>query len=224
MQKLFIILIFFISARLTISPAQAFNCAELDSVPAVEFTTSYGNLRYDFSKDNSQITALAGRYGIAEKGLFASGLATVNVNWEISINTMGKIYGDYDVCVVPSKINIFIGFSDPVIYISRQIPKDSCEYNVVLRHEQTHQQINKAALDYFLPLFQEAILQIIQNVRPLKVAHITQIDDATTQLTATYNQKISPLIEVFKQELLTEQSKLDNHLNYSHEKDLCKKH
>lgn len=221
MKKLFFILTsLFLSGSQT--AAAAFDCAQIKSSPAIVFTTSYGKLTYDYTKNNDQITSVASRYGIAEKGLFASGLATVNVIWEITVNTMGKVYGDYDVCVVPTEINVFIGFDQPTIFISRDLVKNSCEYNVVMRHEQTHQQINKSALDYFLPLFQDAVEKIADTVKPLKVAYITQIDDATNRLTRQYNRKLAPLIEVFKEELLLEQSKLDNHTNYRHEKELCK--
>lgn len=224
MKKLFFILTIFAFIFATAQPSFAGNCNNIKSSPAIEFTTSYGKLKYDNSKNNQQITAIAGRYGIVERGLFASGLATVNVNWEISINTLGKIMGDYDICVVPTSINVHIGFADPTIYISNQLEKNTCEYNVVKRHEQTHQQINKAALDYFLPLFQDAIRKIVANVKPHHVAHISEIDDATSKLTKTYNQKIAPLIEVFKNELLIEQGKLDNHNNYQFESKLCKGH
>lgn len=220
MKKLFFILTgLFFSLRTV--PAAAFDCAKLESSPAIIFTTSYGKLKYDFTKNNQEITSIASQYGIAEKGLFASGLATVNVVWEITVNTMGKVYGDYDVCVVPTEINVFIGFDRPTIYISRDIAKDSCEYQVVMRHEQTHQQINKSALDYFLPLFQNAAEQIAAAVKPVRVAHLTQIDDAANHLTQAYNQKLEPLIKVFKEELLLEQGKLDNRTNYRHEKQLC---
>lgn len=221
MKKLFFILTFAFCLPLINTQAQAFDCSQIQSIPSVEFSTSYGKLRYDTTKNNQQVTAIAGSYGIAEKGLFAAGLATINVNFEISINTLGKIYGENNICVIPTNINIYIGYSDPVIYISKNLTPETCKYNVVLRHEQTHQQINKNALDYFLPLIQDAIKKIIPTVKPLNVSNTEEIDIATTELTQTYNRKIAPLIEVFKNELLKEQSKLDNHENYQHEEEIC---
>lgn len=221
MKKLFFILTAFL--LYSASVRAEFDCASLTDVPLINFTTSYGKLEYDFSKSNQEITAIASHYGIVEKGIFASGLSTINVSWEISLNTLGKIYGDTDICVVPTHITIFIGYLKPKIYVSSQLEPNSCEYNVVLRHEQTHQQINKTALDYFLPMFQKAIKQIIAATPALHVTHITEIDRATNQLTSLYNKKITPLVEAFKNELLIEQSKLDNHNNYQHEKELCLK-
>ncbi len=221
MKKLFFILIFFHTTLLSPEKVQAFDCMQAATIPTIELSTSYGNLKYDHSKNNQQITDIAAKHGISEKGLFASGLATTNVSWEIAVNTIGKIYTNYDICVVPTSIKVFIGFSDPTIYISNQIIKDSCEYNVVLRHEQTHQQINKAALDYFLPMFHRALKQIVKTISPEHISVLTEIDNSTTRLTQKYNSKLAPLIEAFKQELLTEQSKLDNHKNYNFEQNIC---
>lgn len=222
MKKLFFILtsVFFLLTAARISFAG--DCANVKSTPSIKFTTSYGKLKYNTSKSNHQITAIANQYGIVEQGVFASGLATVNVNWEISINTLGKIISDYNICVVPTSINIHIGFADPTIYLSSKMASDTCEYKVVLRHEQTHQQINKTALDYFLPLFQQAIYKIVAQIPPAHVTNISEIDQATADMTQVYNKKISPLIEVFKNELLAEQGKLDNASNYRFESRLCK--
>ncbi len=222
MKKLFFILTLNTYIALLSTKALAFDCSQIQTIPSIEFSTSYGKLRYDTTKNNQQITAIAKTYGISEKGLFAAGLATINVNFEVSINTLGKIYGENNICVIPTNINIYIGYSDPVIYISKNLAKNSCKYNVVLRHEQTHHQINKNALEYFLPLFHDAIKKIITSVKPINVNTAEEIDLATTELTQTYNRKISPLIEVFKNELLIEQSKLDNHENYQHEEEICK--
>ena len=92
---------------------------------------------------------------------------------------------------------------------------------VVSRHEQTHQQINKTALDYFLPLFQNAFYKIVKTVKPIHVNNISDVDKASTKLTKEYNKKFSPLIAFFEKEMLNEQKKLDNTNNYLHEQQLC---
>ena len=92
----------------------------------------------------------------------------------------------------------------------------------MLRHEQTHQQINKAALDYFLPLFNEAAKKISTSIKPINVKTLSDIDKASAKLTEEYNKKLSPLLDFFKQELLKEQLKLDSQANYQHESILCR--
>lgn len=221
--------IFFVLTILFSSNAWAQNAAQLQNVcngvnadPIINFQTSYGELKYDFSQTRNSLTALGKDYGIIEHGLFASGLALVSVQWEISVSTMSRRI-DNNVCVIPVNIDIFIGFQDPVIYVSRDIRPDSCEYNVVLRHEQTHQQINKTALDHFLPLFRDAIRRISHEIKPLKVNDFSESDSASQLITDEYIKKVEPVVELFKQEIMNEQMKLDNAKNYQMEADLCRK-
>ena len=146
MKKLFFILTFCIFLGLgnfVSVAAETDVCATLKAEPEIEFTTSYGKLKYDF--------------GYNEQGLFASGLAVVGVNWEVSLNTISRVVNDTDICVVPTSLNVFIGYQDPTIFISNQLLPGSCEYNVVVRHEQTHHQINTAALEYFIPSLRRSV-------------------------------------------------------------------
>ena len=72
----------------------------------------------------------------------------------------------------------------------------------MLRHEQTHQQINVTALEYFIPKLQQASKVIINNVNPLAVAEQEQVEPAIQELIGTYAKKLEPLIDFFKKELL----------------------
>lgn len=218
MKKLFFILI---SAIFFCTEAFAENCRNIDFSPQIKVYSSYGKLQYDTSKNISQITDLAQKYNLAEKGLFASGLAIVDIATDISAKTIGYPEKNGTICVYPTNVSLFIGFSNPIIYISDNLKPDTCEYKVVLRHEQTHQYINKEMLDYFLPLFHKAFIQIVNQTPAIQITSINQVDAASQQLTAEYNRKLLPLIELFKKEMIAEQSQLDNKSNYQHEKNLC---
>lgn len=218
MKKLFFILISFFY----LSGSALAACPEVVPLPKIKLLSSYGKLRYVSDKDNRQITDLAAVHGIIEQGIFAYGLSTVQIHMDVSLKAIGDSVAEYDICVYPTIVELSIYFSDPTIYISNQLAPDSCEYNVVLRHEQTHQQINKAALDYFLPLFNSAAQKIAASIKPINVSNISDIDAASNELTEKYNQKLRPLLKYFKQQLLNEQLKLDNKVNYQHENSLCR--
>lgn len=223
MKNVFFILTSGIFGLFPFFTARAQTCAEIVPEPKVEYYTSYGNLYYDFDKSRLEITREAKKYGILEQGLFASGLALADVNWELSINTLSKNAGK-ETCVIPMIVKFYIGYSSPRIYIDRLLKPGSCEYDVVLRHEQTHQQINKVALDYFVPLFKDAVADIIRSVPPVKIKYLTkaEVNHATDRLTQEYTKKITPLIDIFKKELSIEQGKLDNPENYELENTLCR--
>ena len=219
MKKLFFILIFY----LNLYPVQALSACPKDrDTPKIKLYTSYGKLTYDNSKNNAQITEMALKYGILEKGIFASGLSTIDINLDIVLKTSAEEQVDKSFCIYPKNIDLTISFSSPIIYISNKLQANSCEYNLVLRHEQTHQQINSSALDFFLPMFKIAANQIAKNLKPIRIQDNSEIDTASNQLTTEFNEKLTPLLNFFKKQILQEQLKLDNNENYKNESLICR--
>lgn len=223
MKKLFIILtiisLLCINSKFVFAKA----CDNIVLNPNVELSTSYGKLSYDFGKSLGFITSLAKEHNGIEQGFLASGLAVVNIDFDLNVTTISEIEGENNICVVPTSVKFFIGYKDPTIYIANNLEYDSCQFRVTLRHEQAHLQINKTLLDYFLPMFEEAVNKIVMQVEAKHVRDISEIDIATHQFTEEYAQKLQAIINIFKEELATEQSKLDNRTNYKIEESLCKR-
>lgn len=221
MKKIFFIL------TLILIPFRVFAsdiCGDYIPSPEIKFMTSYGRLTYNRSKSKQELTKIGKEYGIVEQGLFASGLALVSVIYRVSANTVRKKNRAGTYCVMPVDVEVFVGYQDPEILLSRELKEGSCEYNVVLRHEQTHQQINTAALRYFLPKLKESIEAIVRNTPPIEIRNKNDSEKATQDLINAYMRQLSPLIEFFKKELLREQKKLDNHKNYQMEGNLCRRY
>lgn len=198
-------------------------CGDIDVFPDIEFSTSYGQLQYDFSKNTKKISQIAARIGHKETSAFATGLATVRVENEYVLGTKAvPLSQNKGYCLVPEIIKVYVGFSRPVIYISKELPKNSCQYNLVMLHEQTHQRINKTALDYFIPYFRFAAEKIGHELKPIHIEKLTQIDKATDDMTQEFTDRFDKVLDVFKKELAVEQGKLDNQTNYTIEDNICK--
>jgi len=225
MKKLFFILTFlFISqpAFGQLTDAQK-KCMESPVNPTVNFYSSYGRLSYDFTKNTKEVHALSEEFGHLEQGLFAHGLAIVTVVNEVALSTSGQFLGDNNICVIPASLDVFIGYNNPVIYVSRELKKDSCEFEQALRHEKAHQQIHKTALDYFLPQISHAVQRISRDVKPVLISDISQMDQAAEYLTKQYMARTSIITKRFKEEILKEQAKLDSIENYRMEGELCRR-
>jgi hypothetical protein len=218
MKKLFFILIFLV---LTTNNTYAFDCSQLKADPIVIVMASYGQLTYNHEKSTDEITELAKKFNLVETGLFAQGLSTVNVNFDISVDTFSRPVGENEYCLTPVKITIFLGLDTPTVYIANNLKEDTCEYNQVLRHEKVHQQINKTTLEYYLPIFKDATTAIVQKISPRYFNNIEDIKKMTENITIEYNQKLMPLVDFIKKEMLSEQQKLDNPKNYQFESTLC---
>lgn len=224
MKKLFIILtlIFFGCVWGRTSVAEDNGCTA-PRKPLIRFSTSYGLLQYDKSRTVDEITQMSLEYGRREQGVFLSGLATVIVEKEYEFGTSGEALRGGKMCVFPSVINVFVGYTRPMIYIAKSLRPGSCEYNLVLRHEQTHQLINKKALDYFLPRFKAAAEKIALEIKPQKVSSSTEMASVTQKMTDEFAVRMNKVVAVFEKELYIEQGKLDNKINYSMEENICRK-
>lgn len=219
MKKLFFILtllLFFTSSALCND-----DCSNLQTYPNIKVISSYGKLIYDHNKSKEELTYLAEQQNYLEKGLFANGLSTANLNFDITLKTKTISLSDGVYCAVPDEIILFLGFDEPIIYISKELKENSCEYNIVLRHEKTHQQINKKTLEYYLPLFKSASTSIIKNIKPSFIKNTEDLNNITNYYIQRYNQKLNPLVDFIKNEILKQQQKLDNIDNYKYENSLC---
>lgn len=224
MKKLFFILTNLALFLVIMFPddARASACDSLKTNPEVHFSTSYGRLVYDYSYNREEITNISSGTEFQESGAFLSGLATVSIEKEAEVGTITETIGDNIICVLPRKVNVYVGLSNPKIYISRDLRKGSCTYNVVMRHEQTHQRINKAALDYFIPIFKVAAEKMAQNLKPIQISSYAEMDSASRRLSEQMYNEFEKIVNIFKKKLAVEQSKLDSGSNYAAEENICR--
>ena len=144
------------------------SCDAINPKPKITFLTSYGQLIHDLSTPQREIERMAGG---AEKGFFVVGLATLKPQYQIWIKDVYvKTLDQNHACLLPSEIEIKFGYNDPLIYVSKEIDRNSCKFSQVIRHEQVHQRINILTLEYFLPLIDETIRNAISEVRAIKVS------------------------------------------------------
>ncbi len=218
MKKLFFVLTFLFFLSFNVWAA---DCSDITFEPEITVNYSFGNLTYDQSKSIDQITILSRQINQTESSSFAEGLSTVDIRFKINVTTMAQPIDRYKFCVIPSKIDIFIGLTKPVIYLANSLIEGSCKYNIVLRHEQTHQQINKTTLEYYLPIFKAAVTNILKKSSAIPINDTSQIEFVTKNLTESYNKTLLPLVDYIKKEISKEQLKLDNQINYKYEYKLC---
>lgn len=222
MKKLFFILTILSFSAFFVASAVAENiCAGEKVQPTVKMKTSYGHLHYDFDTSRQGIIRLAHQVGTSEHEDIA-GLAIVSIVQNYVIVFIQKIMPDGSICSIPAHVDIFLGYRNPKIYIADDLKMGSCEYNMVLRHEQAHQQINISALNYFLPRLKKGAEKIAASLTPLPAKSMKSVEQVNARLSKEFGKKFDRLINVFKKELRLEQSKLDNVHNYRMEGTICK--
>ena len=210
----------------TMTPARAFqygafvSCNGINRRPVVRLWTSYGQLVHDLSHDTQYINGLSKKN--PEEGLTTVGLAAIQDYYTIGLKGFSVKLDQQYSCVMASEIDIFIGYKDPVIYVTNQYPKDSCEFSHTLRHEQTHQRINKLTLEYYLPIIQQRFLEAVKSNPYMSSSSDINLTLAKEKLNEKYLAAINPILEEMQNEINTEQARLDSIENYDYEAALCR--
>ena len=203
-------------------------CLSVIDKPEVEITSSYGKLRYNFTK-GKEFLKRETQEKFKASGLDAPedfvpiGLTKVRDGFNFNL-TVGQIEisRGYE-CVYPQKIEAHLGYYVPTIYILNDLEKNSCMYEVALRHEKTHMQIYIEALDYFLPQFKNTTERLFDVVGVKIVAPGQRADVIAKELNAEYLQKLQEKVEEWRKDVAIEQAKLDSIENYIVENKLCEK-
>lgn len=196
-------------------------CAKYTQTPKLRLRSSFGKLRYDFSHSERQLSAISQKQHLPHNSdMYMSGLSLCDMDWSFSLSTMTKIIGDKK-CVIPTIVDVFVGYRNPVIYINKDLNKDSCTYKVAMRHEQQHQQINVALLEYYLPTIKAELEKAISILQAKPVEEGQKYTDVADKINVEYAEAIRPIINRYQITLQIEQSKLDERENYLKESKLC---
>lgn len=227
MKRIFLVCFCFL---LQISAVQAaglgrfVSCNKMNPTPEIVFKTSYGKLKTDFSLSRDQLTAkskINEKY--PEEGIYAAGLAPIGFGWGIYVKEVEIKYIDNKTyCVLPTKVEAYLGMVNPGVYVIKDIPQDSCKFALVLRHEQVHQWINKLTLDYFLPIYYKEVQKTVREVKAVKVSDKNDVQEGIKKLNEYYLTRLTPIFNQFYDAVMAEQKKLDNWVNYNAEDKLCK--
>lgn len=230
MLKKGLILLFFIiqcNSALALNYGRFISCNSINPTPKIIFKTSYGKLNYIFDKNTDQLSEMLTDENHKNGTFRAAGLAIAPFYWRITLKKGKTKYIAKDVyCVYPEEVEVFVGYKDPVIYVSSNYQPGDFWYALTLRHEQTHQWINKLTLEYFLPLFYKRIVSAAREVRAVKVNSGSQeaINAGYHKVYEYYEARLKPVFEEFMKIRKEEQHKLDNKMNYGEEQELSRQY
>lgn len=197
-------------------------CAQYTKNPKLYFHSSFGKLRYDFNHSEKQLRIMSRKNHLVHNDdMFMSGLSLCDMDWSFSLSSMTKII-DEQKCVIPTAVDVFVGYRNPVIYINNNLDENSCTYKVAMRHEQQHQQINVAVLEYYLPTIKSELEKALSVIQALPLKDGEKSSEVLEKLNRKYAEAIRPLINRFQITLQLEQQKLDTRENYLKESSLCK--
>ena len=215
-----------------VSPSQAnfeadnfFSCEGMKVPLRIIFKTAYGQLIHDVSTDEKSLLNLKKDKKQIEKIFLNSSYNSIQSSGYVNLTSaLTEYISDDKTCIIPETIEVFIGYQDPMIYIAKEFRNRPCEFSVMLRHQQVHQQINIYTLQYMLPLMKEAIIQTTQSINPIVSSGRSSVNADIKKLQEIYIAAIKPILEAFDEIRMEEHRKFDETTNYKIDEKLCQKY
>jgi len=177
---------------------------------------------YDHSHTTSQIEALwthQYHFPMMHNPGLTMAEHELKTNYRFQGSRQGKA-GPYRIWA--SSVEVIFQFDRMDVYLSSKYPVGSCQYKVILGHENQHVAINQRTLAKYKALMLQALRSsrdIPTKAHPLTVANL---DQGKARIAANIDGILYPLYERFKKEVGTENGKIDTPANYRRTQALCR--
>lgn len=196
-----------------------------DNPPQIIVEYSFGKLNFDTSKSSEELVTLAQQFNPQTKTEGnMQGLTGLKFATTMNVETLTEEIGNNDVCVVPQTVRLRIYYVNPTIYLVNSLKPQTCRYNLVLRHEQTHLDIGHTSFLELTQRLKQRLIDIVNERGPkivLKKLYVQDSQAIIQKLMEEYENDLKPLINSYKKKLLEEQMQLDTAENYQRETALC---
>ncbi len=232
MKKVFFTLIFaifFVGDALAEGDISRYvdDCLSVIDKPRVKVKSSYGYLKYDYTKDTDYLTRLStknwkknGKY--IPEDFSVGGLAVAQMNSDFSMDVSSIVVSDGKYCVYPVMFNAYVGYSVPKIYISKDLKKGTCGYDLAVRHENTHMEIYLLALEHFMPKFKDIVNGLLDEVGVSIVDNKNEVEEEAKKLSLKYHEYVKAKVDEWWNDVEEEQWMMDRPDNYDLEHRICR--
>jgi hypothetical protein len=118
-------------------------------------------------------------------------------------------------------LRIDFSYRDVKVYVTREFPKGSCEYEATLWHEGEHVRVHREVHAKHQPLLEAAVAS--SKVIPLRSAPVTAAsrEEGKRIIGERISSVLDPVFQRFNEELTAEQAKLDTRESYEDLRRRC---
>ena len=189
--------------------------------PEVEIVYNYGELKYDYSLSDEQLNERVRALYPDKITHKINGLTELSPYIVVESSIMQTGSKSY-LCYYPKKVRVIVGYN-PIVYIRNDLKKDTCRYNITMRHEQTHLDIGDLAMTEFLQNIKSSFPRIIKDVGVIVKPYSDNVsaNDNSKELNNLYRQQLSYMFERFVKGMVEQQMLIDTTESYNAEGMLC---
>lgn len=179
--------------------------------PEIVINYNYGELIFNHELTAEEIKKLYGKNNKAKDDTLYYGLTLMKFYQSIDIeHNIEKYEKSNFVCMFPQTIRIYVGFTNPTIYIDKNLENGSCVQQKTLRHELNHLDNAHTFLNALVLALKTHISEIIMNTGPV-----------FNEDKKLYFSQITDFINVYNEKWQQNENLTDNDENYHEEAKIC---
>ncbi len=165
----------------------------------------------------SDLARMGSRFG--KDGKFVRGLtqATFRSGMRTRVTAYPLDNGRY--CVVPTTVDMDLGFSEFTVYIDRKYRAGTCEHQALRDHEDTHVAIYRDNLERFAPLVKA---RLIKAVRRFKAVIVTAPDSGADEVLERLQRAVGPVLDNLQKAADADNARIDTQASYDTVQDQCR--
>ena len=196
-----------------------------ENQPQITVEYSFGKLNIDTSKTPEELIKIAKQFNPKAKAdEHIQGLTGLKFATKLNVETLVEEIDEQDVCVMPQNVNLRVLYEKPTIYLINSLKPNSCRYNLVLRHEQTHLDIGHTFLLELAGALKQKLIKTVNEYGARAVLKNIYIQDDTAiiqKMLKDYENSLKPIMNSYNEKLLDEHAQLYTPDNYRYETSLC---
>lgn len=216
-MRLFLSLIFVFLVTLNPVPvdaqSRANSCLKPSIKPQVSLRIKQARIKVSTGRSRKQLLSIRGRSGSSATGAgwqpVGLTLTSTLFQSQTAIQAQPMAGGLY--CIQPAAITATIGFDKFKVFIAREYPRYSCEFNIIHEHEMTHVDIFKRTLREFTPRFQTRLNEAVRRLKPLTSR---TPDRGARSVQRDLQRAMLPLINTFSRKLDQRNGRIDSPQSY----------
>ncbi|HEY9164492.1 MAG TPA: hypothetical protein VIN57_07755 [Magnetovibrio sp.] len=141
--------------------------------PAVSVQVVDPGPRVVTTKSIKQINTMAGSHGLSKPGFQVLGMTEISIDSGVKVSYRGQPVGQ-TVCVNVEKVEGHFGLKKHFVNVPREYPRESCQYNVVLRHEMAHVDVNRRTVRKYADVLKAEVRRALRITGSVQAASMAQ--------------------------------------------------
>jgi hypothetical protein len=200
--------------------AQSRACPPYSKPIKLNFETKNIPTRYRNDLNVTGIHSVMRQRGQAISGKHSRTLGLTSSQLGFSLTgrtTANPVSGGY--CVYVESVNAEFAYREMDVYIASEFRPNTCEYKVIMDHENQHVAINRNALREYAPLIRQELERQLSLLQPRFTANAQISSDRKMQ---DLHEKLDPLMDEMERVMSRQNSALDTDSNYTAISEMCK--